>query len=95
MNIRIWIDIVGWIGAVSVLLAYLLVSIGKWNGQSAGYQGMNLLGGLFLIANTIYFGAYPSTLVNLVWVGIAIYTLARRMSSKRAMHQSPEDGHNS
>jgi len=83
MNSHIWIDIVGWIGALSVLLAYLMVSLNRWESQSQKYQGMNLIGGLFLIINTIYFGAYPSSMVNLVWVSIAIYSLTRRRSSQR------------
>jgi len=82
MNSHILIDIVGWIGALSVLLAYLMVSLNRWESQSHKYQGMNLIGGLLLIINTIYFGAYPSSLVNLVWVSIAIYSLTRRRSSQ-------------
>ena len=83
MSIENWIDIVGWLGALSVLVAYLMISIGKWEGDSIPYQGFNLIGGVCLIANTLYFGAYPSSLVNLVWVGIAIYTLVRRSTRRR------------
>ncbi len=82
MSIQFWIDVIGWIGAVSVLIAYLMVSIRKWAGDSPRYQGLNLLGGLCLIANTLYFGAYPSSLVNLVWVGIAILTLSKTRSGE-------------
>ncbi len=77
MQIESWIDIVGWFGAFSVLLAYLMVSLRKWEGNSTRYQGVNLIGGICLIANTLYFKAYPSSFVNLVWVGIAIFTLFR------------------
>ena len=78
MTTRIWIDFIGWIGALSVLIAYFMVSLRRWEGDSRPYQGLNLVGGLCLIANTLYFGAYPSSLVNLVWVGIAIFSLARK-----------------
>lgn len=80
MSTQFWIDVIGWIGAVSVLIAYLMVSIQKWEGDSPRYQGLNLLGGFCLIANTLYFRAYPSSLVNLVWVGIAIFTLWKAYS---------------
>jgi formate hydrogenlyase subunit 3/multisubunit Na+/H+ antiporter MnhD subunit len=90
MSTQLWIDIIGWLGAGSVLLAYLMVSLQKWKGDSPRYQGFNLLGGLCLIANTLYFGAYPSSLVNLVWVGIAIYSLARGASGKRKRSVSPD-----
>jgi hypothetical protein len=38
---------------------------------------LNLFGSIFLMTNTIYFGAYPSTFVNLVWLFIAIFALLR------------------
>ena len=71
------IDVIGWIGAVSILVAYALVSAKKLEGTSTPYQLLNLAGGVCLIANTIYYRAYPSTFVNLVWAGIAIYTIGR------------------
>ena len=73
----IWVDLIGWFGAVCVLFAYLMVSTRRWDGDSRAYQGLNLIGGVSLIANTLYFGAYPSSLVNIVWVGIALYALVR------------------
>ena len=83
MSVENWIDLVGWLGAALLLFAYLLVSIRRWDGDSVLYQGFNLIGGISLITNTIYYGAYPSSFVNLVWVGIAIYTLSRRSSNRR------------
>jgi drug/metabolite transporter (DMT)-like permease len=69
------IDVIGWIGAVAILVAYALVSARKLEGNSLPYQLLNLAGGACLIVNTIYYRAYPSTFVNLVWAGIAIYTI--------------------
>ena len=71
------IDVIGWIGAVSILVAYALVSTKKLEGNSPPYQLLNLAGGACLIANTIYYKAYPSTFVNLVWAGTAIYTILK------------------
>jgi hypothetical protein len=55
----------------------VLVSTNRLRGDSVAYQLLNLAGGVFLVINTIYWGAYPSTFVNLVWIGIAIFALAR------------------
>jgi phosphoglycerol transferase MdoB-like AlkP superfamily enzyme len=77
MMSQFWIDLIGWIGAISVLIAYLMVSTRRWQGHSTRYQVLNLLGGVCLILNTLYFRAYPSSLVNLVWVGIAVFTLIK------------------
>jgi hypothetical protein len=72
-----WIDLIGWVGAGSVLVAYLMVSTRRWEGHSVPYQFLNLIGGVCLILNTLYFGAYPSSLVNLVWVAIAVFALVK------------------
>jgi drug/metabolite transporter (DMT)-like permease len=77
------IDVIGWIGAVAILVAYALVSTRKLEGNSTPYQLLNLAGGVCLIVNTIYYKAYPSTFVNLVWAGIAIYTIVRYGVARR------------
>jgi hypothetical protein len=77
MNLT-FIDILGWIGAVAVLAAYLLVSTSKIDGKSVLFQVLNLSGAVLLIINTVVLKAYPSAFVNIVWSGIAIYFLVRR-----------------
>ena len=78
MTHDILIDIVGWIGAVVLLLAYGLVSTRKTEGDSGVYQWLNLAGSALLMVNSFFYGAYPSSGVNIVWIGIALYALFRR-----------------
>ncbi len=77
MEVRLIVDLVGWAGALVLLTAYALVSTKKVQGDAKSYQLLNLFGGAFLIVNTLYYGAYPSSLVNLVWVTIALITIGR------------------
>lgn len=72
---RIIIDGIGWIGAAALLAAYGLVSAKRLDGDSAVFQLLNLVGAVCLIINTAYYGAFPSTFVNVVWVGIAVATM--------------------
>jgi hypothetical protein len=72
------IDIIGWLGAIFVLYAYLMVSTKKLEGNSLHYQIANISGALFLVINTYYHNAYPSTAVNIIWIGIALYSLASK-----------------
>ena len=74
------IDILGWFGALFVLLAYALVSTRRVAGNSRPYQSLNVAGASLLLANTAYAGAYPSSFVNAVWIGIAIFALYRQGS---------------
>jgi hypothetical protein len=40
------------------------------------FQLLNIGGSVLLAANTIFYGAYPSTFVNVIWAAIAIFTIA-------------------
>ncbi len=57
---KLLIDILGWIGSIEVILAYGLNSYQKINSDSLTFQILNLTGAAFLIANTVYYGAFPS-----------------------------------
>lgn len=72
------VDLLGWVGAAAVLLAYWLISTHRAKADAAGFQSLNLIGGVLLALNTGYYKAYPSTLVNVIWVAIAVYALVRR-----------------
>lgn len=84
MNNYIWFDAIGWVGAAALLVAYAMVSHKKLEGDSATYQLLNISGSLLLAANTIFYGSYPSTFVNLIWAAIAVFSIAarRRVSSR-------------
>jgi hypothetical protein len=75
---RLWIDCLGWGGVALLLAAYALVSAKKVAGDAVLFQGMNMLGGALVLINSLYYHAYPSVGVNLVWIVIAVWTLARR-----------------
>jgi drug/metabolite transporter (DMT)-like permease len=83
MNNHSWFDAIGWAGAALLLVAYAMVSSKKLEGDSMAYQFLNIVGSLFLAANTIFYRAYPSSFVNLIWIGIAVFSIAarRRLSS--------------
>ncbi|MEI7845669.1 MAG: hypothetical protein WCK35_07685 [Chloroflexota bacterium] len=70
-----FIDALGWIGALLVLIAYGLLSIEWMSGNSLSYQSLNVAGAILLVINSYYLGAYPSVGVNVAWVGIALLTL--------------------
>lgn len=72
------IEIVGWVGAAILLVAYGLVSYGRVDGRSRVYQALNTLAGLLLAANSVWHRAWPSVAVNIIWMGIALGALAAR-----------------
>ena len=60
------INSIGWLGSACVILAYVLLSTSRWKAESFNYQFVNLVGGIFLIVNTVYLSAYPSAFVNIM-----------------------------
>jgi hypothetical protein len=83
MNNHVCFDAIGWAGAAFLLVAYAMISSRKLEGNSTTYQFLNIIGSLLLAANTIFYRAYPSSFVNLIWTGIAVFSIAtrRRLSS--------------
>ncbi|WP_310497717.1 CBU_0592 family membrane protein [Sandarakinorhabdus sp.] len=71
------IETVGWIGAGLILLAYALVSAGRIDGRSALFQWLNLVGAAGFVINSGAHGAWPSTILNIIWMGIGIASLVR------------------
>ena len=69
------VEVVGWTGALLILLAYLLISAGKLTGQSPLYQWMNIVGAAGFVINGWWHRAIPSTALNVVWMGIGAVAL--------------------
>ena len=75
---ELFIEIIGWIGAVLIVGAYFLNINGKLHSGSPLYIISNLLGGVFFTFNTLMHQAYPSMIVNIIWVFIAIAALLKK-----------------
>lgn len=83
--VGIFVEIVGWIGALLVLGAYILVSMGRLRGDSPAFQWMNAVGAGFFVLNTWWHGALPSMVLNIIWSIIGFVALWRLWRAKRAL----------
>ena len=87
--VELAVETAGWVGATLILLAYLLLSMGRVTGQSPLYQGMNIVGAAGFIVNGWWHGALPSAVLNVIWMligGVALWRIwARKGSSTSAM----------
>lgn len=70
----------GWIGAATMLVAYILVSRGALAGDSLRYQALNMVGSILLMVNCAVTGAWPSAITNLVFllVGVNVVLTVKR-----------------
>ena len=87
--LEIAVEVAGWIGALLILLAYLMVTVGKLTGQSLAFQWMNLIGAAGFVINGWWHRALPSAALNVLWMliaGVALWQLWRgKGSSTSAM----------
>ena len=78
---EIFAQIVGWVGAFLVVLAYFLVSYKKVEGDNRIYQFMNLFGALGVGVNVFYQQAWPALAIQVVWGTIAIIALIKSIKN--------------
>ena len=71
-----------------LLPAYGVVSFKKLRPDTTQYQLLNAVGSCCLIINTVFYRAYPSAFVNVIWIIIAAYAFyrIRRSSEVREAH---------
>lgn len=81
--VEVAVEVVGWAGAVLILLAYLLLSVGRLTGQSLTYQGMNVLGAAGFVINGWWHGALPSAVLNVLWLLIGAVASLRILGRRK------------
>lgn len=87
----LFIEAIGWLSALLILSAYVLLSTERIQSQSRTYQTMNVIGSAGFIVNSGWNGAIPSAALNVVWCVIGVYALwkiAKRASAASAAAKS-------
>ena len=77
--------VMGWIGTVGTIGAYVMLSRGRWNATSIRYGVLNLLGGLLGATGSAAYGAWPSVASNLIWSGVALHSIVATLLTRRAL----------
>ena len=82
------VEILGWMGSVLIVGSYALNITGRLAATHKLYVLANIIGGLFFVVNTYFHQAYPSMMVNIIWVIIAIVMLSKKDKNKEAKSKS-------
>ncbi len=75
-------DIIGWVGMVLVLLAYLLLSTNKIK-NGVFYQVLNFFAALLMAIGLFPKNAWFSFTLQVVWGIVAIFALCKMKSKKK------------
>lgn len=81
-------EFAGWAGAVTILAAYLTVSMG-WLKTGKAFQTANLVGAGAFIVNGAFHGAWPSVATNVAWCLISAIALFRMRTRGTATCEAP------
>ncbi len=82
-----WYDLVGNIGIVFIVAAYLGVTTEKLSPKAALFHVMNGVGALLILVSLFYAFNLSSFIIEIVWLLISGYGLIRvAISKKKAAH---------
>jgi hypothetical protein len=71
-------DALGWAGAAALLLAHALVTREPTRAAGSRYLALNLAGSAGLAASAGAHAAWPSAVLNLLWLALGLTALTRR-----------------
>ena len=72
-----WYDLVGFVGVACIVLAYLLIQIGKLEPETPSYSVLNGVGASLVLISLYYDFNFPSFIVEFFWLVISILGLLR------------------
>lgn len=86
---QIFLTLAGWTGAISAVVAYGLVTMKRISPDSLTFQGLNIVGAGLLSVSASVHSAWPSAVVNVIWVAIGIYAVRALWNARRAAVAEP------
>ncbi|MGC0371740.1 MAG: hypothetical protein DGJ47_000440 [Rickettsiaceae bacterium] len=79
-------DIVGLVGVSFVILAFLLLQIGKINANSDSYLFLNFTGSIFLLYSLYYDWNTASVVIEILWLIISSYGILKYKIMKKELN---------
>ncbi len=81
-------DPIGLFGVVIILIAYFLLSIGRWPAESISYQLINFFGALFILFSLFFHWNLSSVVIEVAWMAISLVGIYRVVYKKKLAEQS-------
>ncbi|MFY0608362.1 MAG: hypothetical protein JXR10_16710 [Cyclobacteriaceae bacterium] len=81
------LELIGWAGAASLLIGFVLNIFNQITATSVIYLLLNLVGSVLLLYNAWENEAYPFVVVNLIWSLFSIFKLVQKVVSNNSSSQ--------
>ncbi len=78
-----WYDILGSVGVVVTIIAYILLQIERLRSDSFLYSMMNAVGASLILVSLYYSFNFPSFAVEFVWLLISLFGIGKYFWQKR------------
>jgi hypothetical protein len=80
-----WFDLVGNVGVLLMVGAYLLLQLEKMSSSAVNYLLLNAVGATLVIISLMFRFNLSAVLMEVFWLLISLYGLTRSLFSKRAV----------
>ncbi len=70
-------EFAGWVGVLSILLGYGLLSFEILDAGQVWFHALNLLGGAGIVIDALADKNYQPAVLNLIWCAIAVFAIFR------------------
>jgi len=79
-----WFDLIGNVGVLLMVIAYLLLQLEKLSGSALSYLLLNAVGAVLVMISLMFRFNLSAFLMEAFWLLISLYGLAKPLLSKRA-----------
>lgn len=77
------VTILGSLGALLILIAFVLVQTHRWKDTSIAYDATNLVGGALLVVYAVLLRAWPFAVLNGIWTLVSLRDTVKDLGRPR------------
>jgi len=77
-----WYDILGTLGVAVIILAYILLQLGRVKSEQLAYSLLNAAGASFILVSLYYSFNFPSFIVEFFWLLISLFGIGKYLLRK-------------
>jgi len=85
-----WYDILGTLGVGVIVLAYILLQIGRLRSDQLAYSVMNAIGAALILISLYYDFNFPSFVVEFFWLIISLFGIGKYIMNSRKNAQKSQ-----
>ncbi len=78
----VWYDILGTLGVAVIIIAYILLQIGRLRSEQLAYSFLNAIGAFLILVSLYYSFNFPSFVVEFFWLLISLFGIGKYFRQK-------------